>query len=357
VTSPADGRRLILVVGVYRSGTSVVAGILGQLGFHLPQPEVKADETNPRGFGEPRWVVDFHQRLLRGRRVTVHDARPAAWEAIHAAGDEPAVRAELEGWLGGELAQGDVVVVKDPRTLWFLPLWTSCAQALGAPTSFVTTLRHPAETLMSARKAYGDWQSDASRAAAWLNLILETERETRGAPRAFVCYEDVIADWPRETRRIGDLLGLSVLATADHARFPQVDAFVDPALHRNRTRWDELSVPASLRDMAEDVWSVMQPLARPGGDDDDVRGKLDQARAAYGDLYREAEAIAQSSVTAARPRRGAKATAGAGVAASKVLAAPRPLWVRVARHVPVRYRRGLRRALGPLAPGRSHGPS
>ena len=44
--------------------------MLGQLGFHIPQPEVKADDTNPRGFGEPRWVVDFHTRLLRELRVT-----------------------------------------------------------------------------------------------------------------------------------------------------------------------------------------------------------------------------------------------------------------------------------------------
>jgi len=345
--SAPRGRRLILVVGVYRSGTSVVAGILGQVGFHLPQPEVTANETNPRGFGEPRWVVDFHHRLLRSWRVTVHDARPAAWEATHAAGEEPAVREELEGWLAGELAHGDVVVVKDPRTLWFLPLWTSAAAALGAQTLYVTTLRHPAETLMSARRAYGDWQSDASRAAAWLNLILETERETRGAPRAFVRYQDVVADWPRETQRIGETLGLPVLATADHERFPQVDAFVDPTLHRNRTRWDELSVPAAVRDMAEDVWAAMQPLTEPGGGEERVRAALDEARARYATLYGEAEAIAQSSVTAARPRRSQGAGAPEG---------PRPMWVRVARHVPVRYRRSLRRALGPLSPGRSHGP-
>ena len=52
--------QLLLVVGVGRSGTSLIAGMLGQIGFQLPQPEVKADDTNPRGFGEPRWVVDFH---------------------------------------------------------------------------------------------------------------------------------------------------------------------------------------------------------------------------------------------------------------------------------------------------------
>ena len=69
----------MLVVGVGRSGTSLLTGILGQLGLHIPTPEVKADETNPRGFGEPRWVVDFHSRLLRAERVTVNDARPAAF--------------------------------------------------------------------------------------------------------------------------------------------------------------------------------------------------------------------------------------------------------------------------------------
>ena len=76
------------------------------------------------------------------------------------------------------------VVVKDPRDGWFLPLWRSCADELGARTSFVTMLRHPAEILTSARKSYGTWQTDASRAAAWLNVMLETERATRGAPRA-----------------------------------------------------------------------------------------------------------------------------------------------------------------------------
>ena len=72
-------KHLVLVVGVGRSGTSLVSGILGQLGFHIPQPEVQADDTNPRGFGEPKWVVDFHTRLLRARGITVNDSRPGAF--------------------------------------------------------------------------------------------------------------------------------------------------------------------------------------------------------------------------------------------------------------------------------------
>ena len=72
-------RSLVLVAGSGRSGTSLFSGILQRLGCHVPQPEVPADATNPRGFAESQWVVDFHTRLLRAARVQVSDARPAAW--------------------------------------------------------------------------------------------------------------------------------------------------------------------------------------------------------------------------------------------------------------------------------------
>src|SRR4051794_18615495 len=173
-------RKLVLVVGVGRSGTSLLTGILGQVGFHVPQPEVEADDTNPRGFSEPRWVVDFHTRLLTERRVTVNDARPAAWESTATAAGDEAARAELREWLAGQLAEAPSVVVKDPRPGWFLPLWTAVAAELGVEMPFVTMLRHPAEVLASATKSYGTWQTPGSRAAAWVNVTLETERATRG---------------------------------------------------------------------------------------------------------------------------------------------------------------------------------
>ena len=72
-------RRVVFVVGSGRSGTSTMAGTLRTLGLHVPQPEVVADATNPKGFGEPRWVVDLHHELLQRSNVQVSDARPRAW--------------------------------------------------------------------------------------------------------------------------------------------------------------------------------------------------------------------------------------------------------------------------------------
>jgi hypothetical protein len=340
--STGDARSLLLVVGVGRSGTSLFSGIVGQLGFHIPQPEVKADSTNPRGFGEPRWVVDFHQRLLRERRIGVNDARPSAWETTHAAAQDPAVVAELREWLAGQFAQASAIVVKDPRTGWFLPLWTRCAAELGVPVSFVSMVRHPAEVVTSARRSYGTSLTEASRTAAWINGMLETERITRGARRAFVRYEDLLADWTREINRTGELVDVALLQGVDAERFPEADGFVDPTLHRNRVRWDELDVPAAVREMAEDVWERFESLAAPGGDTGERQAALDEARTAYGVLYAEAEAIAQSSIVAQKPRKG-------GADKPTAAAAPRPgLKVQLARRIPAPYRRRLRHAVSAL---------
>jgi hypothetical protein len=341
--SAAEDRRLVLVVGVGRSGTSLLTGVLGQLGFHVPQPEVRADDTNPRGFSEPRWAVDFHTELLQKRRVTVNDARPAAWESTADAAEDPATYARLREWLEGQVGEADAVVVKDPRTGWFLPLWTACSRDLGVEARFITMLRHPAEILASATKSYGTWQTPASRVAAWINITLETERATRGKRRAFVRYEDLLQDWPREVNRVAELLDLPMLAGVDRESSPAVEGFVDPTLHRNRLDWDKFDVPARVREMAEDVWQKLQPLADPGGDTPELHATLDAARAAYGELYREAEDISQSSVTAARPRR--KQAREAQPPAPKAAKPPPSLRVRLARRVPAPVRRRLRKAL------------
>lgn len=351
-------RRLVLVVAISRSGTSLFTGILAQLGFSVPQPEVKANDTNPRGFSEPRWVVRFHKRLLRERRVTLFDARPAAWQITADAANDEAAVAELRSWLEVQFVGTDNVVVKDPRIGWFLPLWRRCADDLGLETSFAAMLRSPPEVVRSAREWYGTWLNDGNRAAAWLNYTLQTESATRGARRAFIRYEDLLADWSREVARAGELLDIPWLAAVDRSQHPQVEAFIDPALRRSAVGWDAVDVPASIRSLGDEVWARVTRLAEPGGDVDAVRESVAAAREEYVRLYAEAEAIAQSSITAVKPRggrrggsrstvragrrspglRGALSLGGAATGGRSAAAGLARVPIKIALLVPPRYR-------------------
>lgn len=103
-------KHLLLVAGSGRSGTSLFASVVGNLGFYVPRPWVKADDSNPRGFGEPQWVVDRHVKLLRQANVHASDARPTAWaDAAKLCIDEQ-VSAEVRLWLGEQFLDRKSVV-------------------------------------------------------------------------------------------------------------------------------------------------------------------------------------------------------------------------------------------------------
>src|SRR6478752_4837093 len=90
---------VVLVTGSMRSGTSSVAGTLKLLGWHVPQPEIPASDRNQKGHFEPRWVIEFHKRLMRGAMVRPSDGSPRAEERVAALLADGAVQGELRDWL------------------------------------------------------------------------------------------------------------------------------------------------------------------------------------------------------------------------------------------------------------------
>ena len=132
---------MLFVAGAGRSGTSTMAGLMRIMGLHVPQPEVTADETNPKGFGEPRWVVDHHDRLLREALVQVSDARPEAWFETGRVATREQERIATADWLESHFQVSPELVVKDPRLGWFLGLWRVAAVRTGAIPVFATMLR------------------------------------------------------------------------------------------------------------------------------------------------------------------------------------------------------------------------
>jgi hypothetical protein len=324
--APSSGARtIVLVAGSGRSGTSLFTGIMQRLGFHVPQPEVAADATNPRGFAESKWVVDFHIGLLARAGVQVADARPAAWAKTARVSNDDGVRRQLRTWLGAEFGNSENVIIKDPRLSWFLPLWRQCAEELGASPRFATVLRHPAAVVDSKQRSYGNWQGDVERAAGWVNQVLFTERATREGARVFVRYQDLLDDWTKEIARAGEALDLALIREVPASTIVQTHDFVDRSLARARDSWEDFDIPENLRVLADQVWEIASSLAEEDGPSDEVVGRLEAARAAYIRLYEDAEAIAHSSITAAQKAAGAS----------------RGRLMRVAKRVPKRYRRKL----------------
>lgn len=324
---------LVLVVGSGRSGTSMLSGILQRLGYRVPEPEVPADDSNPRGFAESQWVVDFHTRLLGAARVQTTDARPAAWaETARVSG--AGVERELRAFLKRQFAESDHVLIKDPRLLWFMPLWRRTAGDLGVDPRCVIMLRHPAAVVASKSQYYGQMHGDVARAAGWLNTMLYTERATRAEARVFLRYDDLLDDWTKLVASLGERLSLDPITRADAHMIRAADAFVDRSLSRSEASWEGVDLPADLLGQIDQAWTLLERLADKDQQDTQLADDLDAARASYIHYYAQAEAVTESTVMAA--------VRAAELRRSGVLRG-------LARRIPNRYRRripaGLKRRL------------
>ena len=74
-------RRAILVLGMHRSGTSAVTGLLVRLGARA-KTLIRPNEHNPLGFWESDAFFAYHERLLRDAGTDWDEWTPVAVDGL-----------------------------------------------------------------------------------------------------------------------------------------------------------------------------------------------------------------------------------------------------------------------------------
>lgn len=144
---------LILILGMHRSGTSLLASVLQCLGAALPGILIPADQHNPEGYFEWGELVALQERLLidLGRWWPSAEGclpMPPGWmQQIAAVKAQHQLLELISRHLQGQ--QETCWVIKDPRTSRLLPLWLNVAEALQIPLRLLLAIRDPAEVVCS----------------------------------------------------------------------------------------------------------------------------------------------------------------------------------------------------------------
>ncbi|WP_206932904.1 sulfotransferase family protein [Roseococcus thiosulfatophilus] len=227
---------LVLVLGVHRSGTSLMTAGLQALGCDMGHFAAPSNDENPKGFFEHPAPRALNDRLMAAQGTSwsnwAYDATADGLEALIAWQDEAAaiLRDSFQG--------PGPFVLKDPRISTLLPFWEATLSRMGWRVSRVLLLRDPAEVAESqARRAAANPDFHAmlrhgeGMAALWATTM-RTVLASLPDDRTLLVGTERLRARPEATlRECADFLGIAPPAgvVEGFAR-----DFLDPSLHRAR---------------------------------------------------------------------------------------------------------------------------
>jgi len=196
----------LIVLGMHRSGTSAMAGVLKHLGVEFGSPLLLPREgVNDKGFWEHQHIVDLHQRILQSLDLNWYDIKdlPRKWTK------RPGMRSfqdELKSILKKNFISSPIWAVKDPRLCRLLPLWFSVLQELQVEPKFILTFRSPFEVALSLSRR--DNYDLLAGLVLWRKYFSEALAYTEKSPRIIVSYDELIHDWVPVANKIQETFSL-----------------------------------------------------------------------------------------------------------------------------------------------------
>lgn len=194
----------VAILGMHRSGTSMVALLLSECGLYLGHEGdlMPPGADNPAGFGENLRFVELNERLLA--------ALGGTWNALPEFGpgwldrDEVAPLEAEAGHLVQAFAEREPWGWKDPRSSVTFPFW----ERVAGPLEVVVCIRDPVEVALSLRRRNG--VSLDFGLALWLQYNEQIVATTSADSRIVSHYDAYFRPSRRELERIAAFIDLPV---------------------------------------------------------------------------------------------------------------------------------------------------
>lgn len=279
---------VILVLGMHRSGTSSVAGVLSKLGAALPQNLMTGDNFNAKGYFESNVITEFNDKLLAAAGTGWSDWRrfDPSWLESKDASDFHTRAVEL---FSSEFASVTVAVLKDPRICRIAPFWLDVFREMGVKPHILIPIRSPVDVAksLSVDRGYAPGLALRDGYLLWLRHVLDAEWHTRALPRSIFSWRSFLTDWRSVCKRFSRTADLKLLNAASSSH-SDVDEFLSGDLVHHATEDEDLCTILGDRHWARLAYKAMCELCSGGETKsafaalDDIRERFDEASDIFG---------------------------------------------------------------------------
>jgi hypothetical protein len=265
-TRAQEGQRPIFVLGMYRSGTSMVAEMVHRWGAYGGDPGQlsKGDDRNPRGYWESDQLSSWSEEIFRSGLKSLWD--PDFERNLLDRAADPEWLAKGRDLAGAMGRQGKVWFWKEPYLGLFLPFW----ERILTDVTYVVTVRNPYESAVSWQNFLlppdsglaGKVSIVAANLLRWQYLMLATLTHVGRSPRKiFISYEEMIRDPAAQSRRLARFLDEQYGVRSDEKTLQAMQEAIDSKLWRNKSVTPFPAVPEATSEQKA-FYEFLQAKAR-----------------------------------------------------------------------------------------------
>lgn len=263
--------KLIVVLGMHRSGTSAISRGLKVMGVELGDRLMPPNEAvNAKGFWEDIDLNELNIEMLRVLGSEWHGLVPIAPVAVETLCQKGYLLRAVE-LLRKKAGNAPIFGFKDPRVAKLLPFWKEVFSHCRFDVRYVLAIRHPLSVAKSLEKRDG-MEAETSY-MLWLEHVVASLAGTADSKRAIVDYDLLMRSAERQLGRIADRLDLSI----DPASLQEYKSeFLDESLRHSIYALNDLLVDKSCPPLVREVYATLLGVASGDADDDaNLREKVE----------------------------------------------------------------------------------
>ncbi|NCO00672.1 MAG: hypothetical protein GW906_02400 [Epsilonproteobacteria bacterium] len=230
----------IIVLGMHRSGTSALTGVLEKLGLELGSELLPPTPENEKGYFENVKIMDLNDRILLDNNSLWSDTE---YELTINENLFDSYVKQAKDILEEEFQYSKLFAIKDPRLCIIFPVWEEALKQLNIQIKIILPHRNPFEVAKSLKTRNGF--SVEKSLLLWSKHFYHAEYFSRGYERLFVDFDTLVNDLDTQVKSIKAFVGL------DKASLDDIGDFIESGLKHKNISYENIkdSIPAFVREI------------------------------------------------------------------------------------------------------------
>lgn len=245
----------VLVLGMHRTGTSTISGILNILGVDLGNKLLLPSRDNPKGYFEHSDIVSLNKAFLNSHNLDddgLLGELPTDWLYDNRTED---FKNKIRDLILRDFSASEIFGLKDPRISILLPAYLEVFKELGIELRVIIANRNIQDVINSLHKRGVVSLFDSVIAYKYYYRIIKSYAES--LYHIHVHYDDLIIDSKNLINKMIEFINHPKIKSYDDVEY-EINRFIEPSLRHNKVSSDDFifNLSSTIKDLESENLSI-----------------------------------------------------------------------------------------------------